>query len=45
MISTIAFIVFFLTYGISHFFPFEHRDVVLAIAALIVGLIALVDLF
>jgi multisubunit Na+/H+ antiporter MnhB subunit len=41
-IVTIATIVFFLVYGISHFYPFKHADKISAIAAIVVGVLMLV---
>lgn len=39
---TIAMIVFFLAYGISHFYPFKHSDKVAAVAAIVAGVLMLV---
>lgn len=41
-IVTIASIVFFLVYGISHFYPFKHSEKITAIAAIVVGVLMLV---
>ncbi len=41
-IVTIATIVFFLVYGVSHFYPFKYSDRISAIAAIIVGVLMLV---
>lgn len=38
----IASVVFFLVYGISHFYPFKHSEKVVAIAAIVVGVLMLV---
>lgn len=40
----IAEIVFFLVYGISHFFPFKYSQVIAAVAAIVVGVLLLVNL-
>jgi hypothetical protein len=39
---TIAEIIFFLVYGISHFVPFRHSQTICAIAAIIIGVLLLV---
>lgn len=41
MIASIAQVIFFLTVGLSYFFPFAHSGLVIAIAALVVGIISL----
>lgn len=38
----IASAVFFLAYGISHFYPFKHSEKITAIAAIAVGVLLLV---
>ncbi len=39
---TIAEVIFFLVFGISHFFPFKYSAVVTAIAAIVVGVLLVV---
>lgn len=39
---TIAEVIFFLVYGISHFYPFKHSQTICAIAAIVVGVLLLV---
>ncbi|MBA3733182.1 hypothetical protein H0W91_02270 [Patescibacteria group bacterium] len=39
---TIAEIVFFLAYGVSHFAPFRHSHVIAAVAAIVVGVLMIV---
>ncbi len=39
---SIAEIVFFLTFGISHFAPFKHSRTVCAFSALVVGVVMLI---
>lgn len=39
---TIAEIVFFLVFGISHFYPFKYSGAISAIAAIIVGVLLVV---
>lgn len=39
---TIATIVFFLVYGISHFYPFKYSEKICAVAAIVVGVLMLV---
>lgn len=41
-IVSIASIVFFLVYGISHFYPFKHSEKITAIAAIVIGVLMLV---
>lgn len=44
MLTTIAYIVFFIAFGINCFWPFRHANVIMGIAALIVGILALIGL-
>ncbi|MDD5050939.1 MAG: hypothetical protein PHV93_04375 [Candidatus Pacebacteria bacterium] len=39
---TIAEVVFFLVFGVSHFYPFKYSQVISAIAAIVVGVLLLV---
>ena len=39
---TISEIVFFLVYGISHFYPFKHSQIICAVAAIVAGVLLLV---
>ncbi len=39
---TIAEAVFFLVFGISHFFPFRYSQVICAVAALVVGVLLVI---
>jgi hypothetical protein len=39
---TIAEIVFFLVFGISHFYPFKYSQVISAVAAILVGVLLIV---
>ncbi len=39
---TIAEVVFFLVFGISHFYPFKYSGVITAIAAIVVGILLIV---
>ncbi|MDQ3075510.1 MAG: hypothetical protein M3Q34_00030 [bacterium] len=39
---TLAEVIFFLSYGISHFSPFRHSNVVTAVSAIAVGVLLLV---
>ncbi len=39
---TIAEIVFFLVFGISHFYPFKHSQTITAVAAIVIGVLMLV---
>lgn len=39
---TLATIVFFLAYGISHFYPFKHSDKISAVAAIVLGVMMLI---
>jgi hypothetical protein len=41
-LEMIASIVFFLAFGISHFFPFKYSREITAIAAIVVGVLMLV---
>jgi hypothetical protein len=41
-ILTLAEVVFFLAYGISHFYPFRHSQKISAIAAIVVGVLLVV---
>lgn len=41
-ILTIAEVVFFLAFGISHFFPFKYSGVITAVAAIVVGILLVV---
>ncbi len=41
---TIAEVVFFLVFGISHFFPFKYSQKIAAIAAIVVGVLLVVKL-
>lgn len=43
MISTIAQIVFFGVFGISHFLPFTGSGLIMAIAALVIALVLIVQ--
>ncbi len=38
-IITIAEVVFFLAFGISHFFPFKYSQKISAIAAIVIGVL------
>ena len=40
----LASMVFFLAYGISHFFPFRHSDKIAAVAAIIVGVLSIINM-
>ncbi len=40
---TIAEVVFFLVYGISHFYPFKYSSAITAIAAIVVGILLLLN--
>ncbi len=40
-IISIATIVFFLVYGISHFYPFKHSEKITAVAAIVIGVLML----
>lgn len=39
---TIAEVIFFLVYGISHFYPFKYSQTICAVAAIVVGVLLLV---
>ncbi|MEO5635267.1 MAG: hypothetical protein ABIR14_01620 [Candidatus Paceibacterota bacterium] len=39
---TLAEVVFFLAFGISHFFPFRYSNAITAIAAIVVGVLLVV---
>jgi len=41
---TIAEVVFFLTFGISHFAPFKHSQIITAIAAIVVGVLLIIKI-
>lgn len=41
---TIAEVVFFLAFGISHFYPFKHSRVISAVAAIVVGVLLVVKI-
>lgn len=41
---TLAQVVFFLVYGISHFKPFRHSQMICAIAAIIIGILLILPL-
>lgn len=41
-IVSIASIVFFLVYGISHFYPFKHSEKITAVAAIVIGVLMLI---
>jgi len=43
-IREIATIVFFLGFGISHFFPFKYSQVIVAVAAIVVGVLMVVKI-
>jgi hypothetical protein len=43
-ILTIAEVVFFLVFGISHFYPFKYSQVICAIAAIVVGVLLIVKI-
>lgn len=36
---TLAEVVFFLAFGISHFYPFKYSQVISAVAAIVVGVL------
>ncbi len=38
----IAEVVFFLLFGISHFYPFKHSGDIVAVAAIIIGILLIV---
>ena len=40
---SIASVVFFLVFGIAHFFPFKHSRNICAVAALVIGVLMLVN--
>jgi len=39
---TLAEVVFFLVFGISHFYPFKYSAVIAAVAAIVVGVLLVV---
>jgi len=39
---TIAEVVFFLSFGISHFYPFKYSREICAIAAIVIGVLMLI---
>ncbi len=41
---TLAQVVFFLAFGISHFFPFKYSQQICAVAAIVVGVLLLVKI-
>ncbi|MDB5254841.1 MAG: hypothetical protein JWL92_217 [Candidatus Nomurabacteria bacterium] len=41
---TLAEVVFFLVFGISHFYPFKYSGQICAIAAIVVGILLLIPL-
>ncbi len=41
---TISEVVFFLVYGISHFYPFRHSQIICAVAAIVVGVLLIVKI-
>lgn len=41
---TIAEVVFFLAFGVSHFFPFKYSREICAIAAIVIGVLMVVKL-
>jgi len=43
-ILSLAEVVFFLAFGVSHFFPFKHSQKIAAIAAAVVGVLLAVKL-
>ena len=41
---TISEVVFFLVYGISHFYPFKYSQIICAVAAIVVGVLLVVKI-
>ncbi len=41
-ILTLAEVVFFLVFGINHFYPFKHGGDIAAVAAIVVGILLVV---
>lgn len=41
-IITIAEVVFFLVFGISHFYPFKYSHRIAAVAAIVIGILLIV---
>jgi hypothetical protein len=41
---TIAEVIFFLVYGISHFSPFKYSQAICAVAAIVIGVLLLVKI-
>ncbi len=41
---TLAEVVFFLVFGLSHFFPFKYSQQICAIAAIVIGVLLVVKL-
>jgi len=41
---TVAEVVFFLVYGISHFYPFKHSQTICAVAAIVAGVLLVVKI-
>lgn len=41
---TIVEVIFFLVYGISHFYPFKYSQTICAITAIVVGVLLLVKI-
>ncbi len=41
-VLTLAEAIFFLVFGISHFYPFKHSQAICAIAAIVVGILLVV---
>ncbi len=39
---TVAEVIFFLVFGISHFYPFKYSGAICAIAAILIGILLLV---
>ncbi len=41
---TVAEVVFFLIFGISHFFPFKYSQKITAIAAIVIGILLVIKI-
>ncbi len=42
-LESLAYLVFFLVYGVSHFFPFRHCRDITAIAAIVIGVMMVLN--
>ena len=43
-LSTVAEVVFFLVFGFSHFFLFKYSQVIVAVAAIVIGVLLIVKI-